>query len=105
MKWGPAEEITVDITLERVTFRDADTPPVEWPPIIYIAGGQRRLKVLSTGQPPVAGTPALRVDLFASDPPPLGVSKLDCLTAFFTAGIKCLVDRHLFRIRPDVRVY
>jgi hypothetical protein len=105
MKWGPAEEIAVDISLERVTFQDADTAPLEWLPVVYVSAGGQRVKVVSVGQPPADGTPALRVELFAPDPAPAGISKLDCLAAFFTAGLKSLVDRHLFRIKPDVRVH
>jgi hypothetical protein len=104
LKWGPAEEIMVEITLERVIFRDADTPPLEVVPVIYLAPDTSRVKVLSVGNPPADGTPALRVELFATDSPPAGVSKYDCLERFFIWGLKTVVDRHLFRIRPNVRV-
>jgi hypothetical protein len=54
----------------------------------------------------IAGhSPMLRVELFGSDPPPLGLSKLACLGAFFRFALKLVVDRHLFRVRPEVRVW
>ena len=105
MKWGPAEEIIVELTLERVTFRDADTVPLELLPVVYLAQDSRRTKLLSVGQPPSDGTPSVRVELFAPGPPPTGISKYDCLQRFFAWALKVIVDRHLFRIRPDVRIW
>lgn len=104
MKWGTAAEIIVEIGLERVTCRDGDNPPLELQPVIYLSVDSRAPKLLSVGQPPADGTPAIRVELFSPEPPPPGISKLDCLARFFTWVLKSLLDRHLFRLRPDVSV-
>jgi hypothetical protein len=46
----------------------------------------------------------VRVEVFAQDQPPAGISKLDCLAALFTHGLKAIVERSLFRMKPDVVV-
>ena len=104
MKWLPATDITIDIAVDRVTFMDTDTEPLVWPPRVYLAVDSSRFKVLSVGTPPPLGTPAQAVELFESEGPPRGFSKLDCLAAFFMKGLKVVIDRHLFRVRPQVLV-
>ncbi len=86
------------------TFRDTDTAPLVWPPVVYLATDAPRFKVLSAGEPPQLHAASRRVELFAQDAPPRGVSKPHCLTAFFMAGLKTVIDRHVFRVRPQVFV-
>jgi hypothetical protein len=105
MKWGLANEITVNIALERVTLSDTDTAPLVLAPVLYIDIDSPRLRIVSIGEAPTVGKPARRVDLFGSDGPPAGISKLDCLAAFFTAALKKIMEGRLFRIRPDVTVH
>ena len=103
MRWNPANPITVDITPSRVTFIDPDGPPVDLLPVLYLTPDSRRMKVASVGAPPTDG-PGVPVELFSADTPPPGISKLECLAAFFTHGLKVIVDRCMFRVKPTVHV-
>jgi hypothetical protein len=94
--------IVVDLSLTRVTFSQADDLPVSFVPTIHVSADG---KILAVGGEPTSGMVAHRIEVFSEDPPPLGVSKLDCLTALFRHGLKTLFDRSLFRLRPQVMVH
>ena len=103
MRWSPAEAITIEVGPAQVTFFDPDGAPVVLPPVIYVAPDPERIKILGVGTPP-GGQSALRIEILGPDRPPPGFSKLDCLTAFLTHGLKTIIDRSLFRVKPDVVV-
>lgn len=102
MRWTPADRIEIDVTPSEVTFLDNGAPPIQLAPIIYIDPTKRRLKVLAVGATPPEQPGALRIDLFDQAAPPLGVSKLDCLAAFFRKPLSTIAQRSVFRVRPEV---
>ncbi len=103
MRWNPPEAIAIEIGPSQVTFIDPDGPPFSLSPVVYLAPDTERLKVLSVGAPPNDET-GVRIEVFGQDRPPPGISKHDCLAAFLTHGLKAIVDRSLFRVKPDVVV-
>ena len=103
MRWNPAEAIIIEVGPSQVTFFDPDGVPVVLPPVMYVAPDPDRIKVLGVGTPP-SGQSALRIEVFGPNRPPPGFSKLDCLAAFLNHGLKTIVDRSLFRVKPDVEV-
>jgi hypothetical protein len=104
MKWMSSSAIVVDITPDRVTFTDTDGAPVSLGPVVYVVPDGRRNPIVAVASPPPTGTAAIRVEVFSPESPPSGISKLECLAALFTQGLKTIVDRSLFRVRPEVLV-
>ena len=102
MKWFGGSAIVLDITPERVTFTDMDGEPVSLAPFIHVAPNDDRTRILAAGVP--TSPSGIRVAVFSSEPVPPGVSKLACLSALFTAGLKAIVDRSLLRAKPEVLV-
>jgi len=103
MRWNPAESIIIEIGPSQVSFFDPEGPPVVLAPVIYVSPDANRLKILGVGAPP-SDQSALKVELLGPARPANGVSKFDCLAAFFTHGLKTILDRSLFRLRPEVVV-
>jgi hypothetical protein len=104
MKLSSASAIVVDLTPTLVTFSDMDGDPVALAPVIYVDPSTPRLKILAVGEPAPSGAGAVRIPVLSADAPPRGISKLDCLAAFFTNGLKQIADRSLFRLKPEVLV-
>lgn len=104
MRWNPASAIVVEVAPTQVTFHDPDGPPVVLAPVVYVTPPGVRAKVLAVGSRPAPGTPSVAVDVFSDDAPPPGVSKFDCLVALMTQGLKTILHRSFFRLRPGVLV-
>ena len=73
-------------------------------PVVYVTPPGTLVKILAVGAPPPTGTPAVAIHVFDDDAPPTGVSKFDCLAALMTRALKTILERSLFRVRPDVLV-
>ena len=104
MRWNGPTAIVIDVSPSGVTFNDPAGLSVVLAPIVYVAPDARRSRILAVGQLPASGGQTQRVEVFGPGRPPAGVSKLDCLTALFRHGMKEIMDRALFRVKPDVLV-
>jgi hypothetical protein len=102
MRWFGNSAIVLDITPERVTFTEMDGEPVSLAPFIHVAPNGGRTRILAAGVS--TSSSGIRVALFSSEAAPAGISKLECLTALFKAGLKAIVDRSLLRVKPEVLV-
>jgi hypothetical protein len=104
MRWNPASAIVVNVAPTQVTFLDPGGAPVVLATVVYVTPPGPKLKVLAVGAPPPTGTPAVAIHVFDEEAPPPGVSKFDCLAALMTSALKTILERSLFRVRPEVLV-
>lgn len=103
MRWNPAEAIVIEVGPTQVTFFDPGGAPVVLSPVVYVSPDGDRTKILGVGTLP-AGQSGVEIRVFGSDRAPRTISKFDCLAAFFSHGLKTIVDRSLFRVKPEVAV-
>jgi hypothetical protein len=104
MKWTTGSAVVLNIAPDRLTFTDMDGEPVSLPPFVHVVSDGSRTRVLAVRDGDVAPTGATRVAVLSPDPAPRGMSKFDCLAALFTQGLKAILDRSLFRRKPEVLV-
>ena len=104
MKWTSGSAVVLDIAPDRLTFTDMDGEPVSVPPFVHVVSGGSRTRLLPVKDGDVAPTGAARVAVLSPDPAPRGISKFDCLAALFAQGLKAILDRSLFRRKPEVLV-
>jgi hypothetical protein len=96
--------IVLTISKDRVELR-ADEALFVYRPVIYFEATPENPRVLGIGDDRVPAPPSVRVDLFKPGGRlPLGVSKPIALDRFFRYLMKLVVDRYLFRVKPDIEV-
>ena len=96
--------IIFSITPSRLDVR-AGTVTFALEPVMYFAATAPKPKVLAVGNGRVPMEAYVRVDLFRpkSSLPP-NTSKMEALDRFFRYVMKQIIDRHVFRTKPDIRV-
>ena len=96
--------IIFTISQDRVEVR-ADEALFAFRPVIYFEATAENPKILGIGDDRVPVAPNVRLDLFKPGGHlPAAISKPIALDRFFRYLMKLVIDRYIFRVKPDIEV-
>ena len=97
--------LTITIAPDRVEVR-ADESLFAFKPVAFFDMTSERPRLLAIGEDRIPIEPSIRVDLFKPGGTlPPGLTKPIALERFFRYLMKLVIDKYLFRVKPEIYIF